>query len=127
MAYASTEDVAARSRELTDAEKAQCEQLLEDAALYIDSFHTEASDEAKKTVSCSMVIRAAGYSMDSDGGVGFPVGSTQGSMSAMGYAQSWTMGNGSTGELYLTKMEKRLLGIGNRIGAYSPVEELTDD
>lgn len=45
-------------------------------------------------------------------------------MSALGYSQSWTMPNGGTGELYLTKAEKRILGLANGIGSYSPVEEL---
>ena len=44
-------------------------------------------------------------------------------MSALGYSQSWTISNGSTGELYLSKAEKALLGGGNSIGSYSPVEE----
>ena len=53
-----------------------------------------------------------------------PVGATQGSMSGLGYSQSWTISNGSTGELYLAKLEKELLGRGNAIGSYSPIEEL---
>jgi hypothetical protein len=125
MAYASTDDVAKRSRTLSSDEIAQCEQLLSDAGLIIDSYNKDASEDVKKLVSCNMVIRAAGYNED-QGGVSFPTGSTQGSMSAMGYAQSWTMGSGSTGELYLTKTEKRLLGVGNRIGAHSPLEDIND-
>jgi hypothetical protein len=78
------------------------------------------SDEAKATVSCSMVIRAMG----SQGDLTVPTGATQGSASALGYSQSWTFGNGATGELYLSRTEKRLLGVGNRIGSYSPVQEL---
>ena len=57
----------------------------------------------------------------------YPLGSTQGSVSAMGYSQSWTMGSGSAGELYLSKLEKKLLGVGDRIGARSPLEGLCDD
>lgn len=34
--------------------------------------------------------------------------------------------SGSAGELYLSKLEKKLLGAGNRIGAASPVEGLCD-
>jgi hypothetical protein len=46
-------------------------------------------------------------------------------MSALGYTQSWTIGaSGSAGELYLGKLEKKLLGYGNSIGSYSPTEEL---
>ena len=51
------------------------------------------------------------------------MGATQGSMSALGYSQSWTIGAGSVGELYLGKLEKKLLGACNRIGSYSPVQE----
>jgi hypothetical protein len=53
-----------------------------------------------------------------------PVGATQGSMSGLGYAQSWTISNGSTGELYFSKDDKRLLGVGNAIGSHSPVEDM---
>jgi hypothetical protein len=48
-------------------------------------------------------------------------------MSALGYSQSWTLSGGATGELYLSKLEKSMLGlgtIGNSIGSYSPVQEL---
>ena len=53
------------------------------------------------------------------------MGATQGSASAMGYTQNWTMSGGSSGELYLSKLEKRLLGLGSRVGAHSPLEDLT--
>ena len=52
------------------------------------------------------------------------MGATQGSMSALGYAQSWTMQGGSSGELYLGKTDRQLRGIGNRIGAHSPLEDM---
>ena len=42
----------------------------------------------------------------------------------LGYSQSWTIGSGSAGELYLSKLEKKLLGCGNSIGSYSPTEAL---
>ena len=32
------------------------------------------------------------------------------------------MNSGSVGEMYLSKLEQRLLGIGNKIGCYSPLE-----
>ena len=34
------------------------------------------------------------------------------------------MNSGTVGELYLSKLEKRLLGAGNKIGVRSPVEAL---
>lgn len=123
MAYATVEDVQARmNRTLSENEQAVCTTLLDDAAVIIDAQGSNATDDIKMVVSCRMVIRALG---DGESG-GVPVGATQGSMSGLGYSQSWTMSNGSTGELYLAKLEKQLLGKGNTIGSYSPVEELTD-
>lgn len=119
MAYATTEDIEKRIlRDLTEDEEAVCENLLNDAAVIIDSYNSNASDEARLVVSCRMVIRAIG-SGDDD----VPVGATQGSMSAMGYSQSWTMSGGSTGELYINKLDKKMLGVGNSIGSYSPVQD----
>jgi hypothetical protein len=43
----------------------------------------------------------------------------------MGYSQSWTISSGgSVGELYIAKLEKKLLGTGDKIGSYSPTEAL---
>lgn len=121
MSYATPTDVQERmTRELSTDEIAVCETLLEDAAVFIDACNADADADVKKLVSCRMVIRAMG---DADSAAGIPIGASQGSMSALGYSQSWTMGSGSTGEIYLSKAEKRLLGSGNKIGSYSPVEE----
>lgn len=121
MAYATYQDVQARiSRILSADEQAICTTLLDDAGVIIDSFNANASTDIKKIVSCRMVIRSIGDGTDYD----IPVGATQGSMSGLGYSQSWTISNGSTGELYLAKLEKELLGRSNTIGSYSPVEEL---
>ena len=121
MVYATAEDVQRRMvKPISEVQTNVCTALLEDAAALIDSIAPDASNEAKLTVSCSMVIRAMGSQSE----VGVPVGATQGSASALGYSQSWTISNGSTGELYLSRTEKRLLGVGNKIGSYSPVEEL---
>lgn len=121
MAYATVEDVQARmTRELTASEQTICGTMLDDAAAIIDACAQDASEDAKKIVSCRMVIRAV-----TDSGMdGMPIGATQGSVAALGYSQSWTIGSGgAAGELYLSKAEKRLLGIGNRIGSHSPVED----
>ena len=121
MSYATAEDVQRRMvKPLSDDQMDVCAALLDDAGVLIDAIAPNASDEVKATVSCSMVIRAMG----SQGDLTVPTGATQGSASALGYSQSWTFGNGATGELYLSRTEKRLLGVGNRIGSYSPVEEL---
>lgn len=121
MAYATYQDVQARmSRTLSTTEQSVCSTLLDDAAAIIDAFNKNATADIKKVVSCRMVIRALG---DGDTS-GVPVGATQGSMSGLGYSQSWTLSNGSTGEVYLSKLEKELLGRGNSIGSRSPVEDL---
>lgn len=124
MAYATTEDIQARMvRTMDSDELAVCATLLEDAAVLIDAFKAGASADAKKVVSCRMIVRALGDGSDT----GIPIGATQGSVSALGYAQSWTVGSGSTGELYLSKTEKQMLGAGNSIGAYSPIQELAPE
>ena len=122
MAYATVSDVQSRmTRQMSAAEQSVCSNLLDDAAVIIDAYNSEADAGAKNLVSVRMVIRAIGDGTDA----GIPMGATQGSMSALGYTQSWTIGaSGSAGELYLGKLEKKLLGYGNSIGSYSPTEEL---
>ena len=121
MAYATVTDVQDRmSRTLTTDEQTLCATMLDDAAVYIDAYDSAASADAKKIVSCQMVIRAMNNGTDA----GVPMGATQGSMSALGYSQSWTIGaGGASGELYISKQEKKLLGASNSIGSYSPTEE----
>lgn len=120
MAYANVSDIEARvGRELNTQEAIQCQSLLDDAAVIIDAYNSNASEDNKKLVSIRMVVRSIGASED------IPLGATQGSMSALGYSQSWTMGSGaSAGELYIGKMEKKLLGLAGTIGSYSPTQEL---
>ena len=120
MSYATLNDVQARlTRDLTPDEQSVCTTLLDDAGVIIDAFNKDADAGVKLVVSCRMVIRAIGADND------LPMGATQGSMSALGYSQSWTIGSGGgVGELYLSKLDKQMLGYGNRIGSYSPVQEL---
>ncbi len=121
MVYATVADVQQRmSRQMSAEEQVMCAILLEDAAVIIDTFNASATDDAKKVVSCRMVVRQMGDGNDA----GVPIGATQGSMSGLGYSQSWTLSNGSTGEMYLSKLDKQILGYGNKIGSYSPVQEL---
>ena len=123
MRYATINDVKERmTRTLSTSEESVCNSLLEDAGVLIDAYNATAPIDAKKVVSCRMVIRALG---DGDT-MGVPIGATQGSMSALGYTQSWTVGSGSAGELYIAKTEKKMLGVGNKVGSYSPVEELSE-
>lgn len=121
MAYASVVEVQARmARTMTAGEQVICAALLDDAAVLIDVYKQDASADAKKVVSCRMVMRAMGDGQDT-----VPMGATQGSMSGLGYSQSWTIGSGgATGEIYLSRTDKMLLGGGNSIGSYSPIEEL---
>ena len=120
MAYATVDDVQARTTQTyTDAEKSVIATLLDDAAAIIDAYRATATEDAKKVVSCRMVIRAVAA-----GGDYIPTGATQGSIAAGGYSQSWTTGQGTVGELYLTKADRSMLGGSNQIGSRSPVEYL---
>lgn len=121
MAYATIEDVQARmTRTLTDDEERVCASLLDDAGILIDAYNEDASTDSKKVVSCRMVVRALG-----DGEMSIPVGATQGSQSGLGYSESWTITNGSVGQLYPEKVEKKMLGVGDQIGASNPLAILT--
>jgi len=121
MAYATIEDVQARmTRTLSDDEERVCASLLDDAGILIDAYNENASADSKKVVSCRMVVRALG-----DGEMGIPVGATQGSQAGLGYSESWTIANGSVGQLYLEKVEKKMLGVGDQIGASNPLAILT--
>lgn len=126
-AYASVEDVQARLLyTMTADQEAVCSTLLDDAAVLIDAAAPAAAAGAKKVVSCRMVVRAMGDGSGSASGV--PMGATQGSMSGLGYSQSWTIGTGGgAGELYLGKTDRQLLGMGSAVGSYSPVQELVQE
>lgn len=114
MAYATVSDLEARWRPLSVAEKQRAGVLLEDAAVILDAFVDICPGDgcrmkALRQVSCSMVQRAM---TAAENGL---VGISQQTISADIYSQSMTTANPS-GDLYLTSMEKRLLGIG---GAYA--------
>ncbi len=121
MAYATVASVQKRLlTPMTAQQQTLCAALLDDVALLIDAYVENVDEEVAETVSCRVVARAIGDTSSSD----IPVGATQGSMSALGYSQSWTIGgNGAVGEIYLTKAEKKMLGVGDKIGSYSPVQE----
>ena len=114
MAYATVAQVAAGFRPLTADEQSVCATLLDEAAIIIDAYNSAASADIKQIVSCRMCRRAIGA-----GDASVPMGATQGSMTAGPYSQSWTMSNGSTGELYLGKIEKSRLG-GYTVGVSNP-------
>lgn len=117
MAYATVQDLQAGFRELSESEQQTAAALLEEAAVIIDAYARPSTDFRQKlVVSCHMVRRAIG----DNSGQSLPIGATQGTISAGGYSQSWTLASGGTGELYLTKLDKRLLGASNSIGASNP-------
>lgn len=122
-AYCTISDIENRiGRTLSESESTIANSLIGSAALIIDAQNADASSDAKNEVSIRMIVRAMG---DSEG---VPIGATQGSMSALGYSQSWTMGNNaSVGQLYLDRTDKKLLGGGALLGAHSPVEGLVDE
>lgn len=101
MVYATVLDLETRFRPLSDEEKARAAALLEDAAVIIDAAASSAPDHAKKLVSCAMVKRA----MAMPGGEG--VSSYQ--QGAGSYTESQQFAN-PTGDLYLTKSERKTLG-----------------
>ena len=108
MAYADVSDLEVRWRTLTDDEQARAEALLDDASAMLDAYTTvDETDEKQmqllKIVVCNMVERA----MSTGGDI---YGVTQQSMTAGPYAQTFSYAN-PTGDLYITKTEKRMLGI----------------
>ena len=117
IAYATYEDVQKR-KDMGGLNVDSVTALLDDAAIIVDAYNKNASDDAKKLVSCNMVIRAVESSNE-----GVPIGTTQATATALGYSQTWTNSNGS-GELYLTKLDKKILGVGNKIGSSNPYQEL---
>ena len=65
MAYATVSDVEARTTHTYTAdEESVISQLLDDAAVLIDIYNANATDAAKKIVSCRMVIRAIGDQLE---------------------------------------------------------------
>ena len=125
MVYATVEEVEAGFRTLSDDEKTLCSALLAEAGIVIDAYSQDAPFERKQLVSCRMVRRQLDAGPGGQGATMYPMGATQASASALGYQQSWTVSGGSVGELYLSKLEKRLLGVGDKIGAHSPLEDMT--
>ena len=123
MAYATYQDVETRlGTTFSQSEIEICNSLLDRAALIIDAYNVNASADIKKSVSVEAVARAMNVASD------VPMGASQGSMSALGYSQSWTMpSGGSVGDVYLSKADKRLLGMGNSIGASNPLSFITGE
>lgn len=122
-AYATYLDVERGFRKLTEEEIPVCNALLDEVAILIDAYASNVAADVANLVSCRVVRRALGSGTE----MAFPLGATQGTVSAGGYSQSWTLSGGSTGELYLSKVEKKLLGVGNSIGSAGPLTWMTEE
>ena len=120
MAFAQVSDIEARWRDLTDTEEARAAVLIEDASAALASLVTvDEGDEQQaanlKTVCCSMVIRCMSAT-DADN-----YGVSSMSITAGPYTQQRSFSNPS-GDMYLTKFERKLLGIGGGfVGTFAPV------
>ena len=124
MKYATVEDVSSGFRELTIKEEMKCGYLIEEASIIVDTVASGAPANLKKVVVCRMVRRTLG-----DGNVAqAPIGSAQGSMSALGYSQTWSAPSGASfGELYLGKTERSILGLGRKIGMTNPYDQESEE
>lgn len=119
MAYAEVSDIESRWRELSTTEQSRASVLIDDASAMLTALvaiDTDDDEQAQllKQVCCSMVIRAMSAT-EADA-----FGASQMSMTAGPYTQSWNYANPS-GDMYLTRLEKRLLGItSGYIGSIRP-------
>ena len=120
MAFADVSDIESRWRELSTDEEARATTLIDDASAMLSALAAvdetdEEQAELLKMVCCNMVIRAMSAS-EYDA-----FGASQMSMTAGPYSQQWTYTN-PTGDMFITKMEKRLLGISTSyIGTIRPM------
>ena len=124
MAYATLEELEARRGVLTTDEREKAAALLDDAAVILDGLVTIDGSEEQETllmiVSCNMVSRALSTTPDAYG-----VSSL--STTAGVYSESLQYANPS-GDMYLTKLEKRLLGVTTSyIGYIQPIIGVHDD
>lgn len=120
MAYATYEDLEARWRPLTTDDQGRADILLGDAAVRLD-VECPPSDpitvqeaHARLIVSCEMVKRA----MANPGGIG--VTSTQ---QGAGPYQETNQFSNPTGDLYLTKADRKMLACGQRAFTISMASE----
>ena len=117
MAYATISDIESRiGRDLSTDEQARASVLLDDAANILNALaNVDDADPALLTqVNADMVIRTMTAPTDA-------YGVSNMSMTAGSYSQSWTYANPG-GDLYLTKLEKRLLGISSGYIGSIPVK-----
>ena len=120
MAFATVDDLQARWRVLSEPEQERAAVLLEDASVMLSSLVAIDSEDPYqadllKVVCCSMVQRSMMASEQDAFGV------TQQTVSADIYSRSMTFANPS-GDMYLTRNEKKLLGIGTGYIGSIPVK-----
>ena len=120
MAFAVVSDIEARWRTLSADEASRASTLIDDATAMLSALvKVDAADaqqaELLNTVCCNMVIRAMAQSgMDT-------FGVSQAALTAGPYTQSFSYSNPS-GDMYLTKLEKKLLGVSiGYIGSIRPM------
>lgn len=123
MAFATVADLEARlGRTLTGDERTQASVLLEDAAAMLTALvaidlDNETQAANLKTVNCAMVSRAM------LSGANGAYGVTDSTATMGPFSQHLAFSN-PTGDLYISKAERALLGIGRAvIGAIRPVIE----
>ena len=114
MAFATPADIEARWRTLTADEYERALALLEDAATILSGMVTVDESDARqeaalKLVSCNMVIR----SMVASASSAFGVDELTATMGPFGQTAHFA---NPSGDMYLTKLDKRLLGIGGGKG-----------
>lgn len=120
--YATVEDLEARWRTLTADERDRAGVLLEDAAVRLDAScppsdpPTAQELAARKIVSCEMVKRAMASSAGGVSGVG--VTSIQ---QGAGPYQETVQFSNPTGDLYLSKSDRKLLGCGAQVAFTVPM------
>lgn len=130
MAFATYEDVEGRWRTLTAEEQTRATALLDDAATILSGMVTVDDCDvhqaaALNLVSCNMVIR----SMVASASSAFGVDELQATMGPFGQTAHFANPNG---DMYLTKLDKKLLGIGGGKGrilrpAYGPLRGHTPE
>lgn len=112
MAYATVSDIESRWRELSEGESAKAQVLLDDATAYLDAMVDPCNLPASRasllrTVCCNMVIRSMVASESS----AYGVESLQATMGPFGQTAKFANPNG---DFYLTKFERKMLGIGGK-------------
>lgn len=122
MVFAEVSDIESRWHTLSASDRQRAEVLIGDASAMLEAAFActiDVSDESQmqrlNIVCCNMVIRAmSATEVDS-------FGASNMSMTAGPYTQSWTYANPS-GDMYITKAEKRMLGItSGYIGTIRPM------